>query len=193
MQTKITADMPFGVPGTHANGQPFRADAYEASAEVTFGSPVYLKQGKIFTPNSTEGESGATYIGMAVGPEQHVLWKLPDDVASISVPKGEIGIGVAARGSWIVRIPFIKKTVAASTEGDPDVVTYETEVWAEGDGIKVGYDANNKGTAEGNRVYQKASGNDTVVGHVVKVVAGADTTTKSEIGEYGYAIVRLGE
>ena len=143
MQTTIGNEMPFGVPGTHANGQPFRADAYEASAAVTFGSPAYVKSGKIYTPTSTAEVSSGTYLGMAVGPEQHVRMVLPDATASITVPAGEQGIAVASRGSWFVFVA-------------------SGETWAVGDKITTGI-------VSSKCIYKKAGDTDTKVAEVVQV------------------------
>lgn len=101
MQTTITNTMAFGFDGEHANGQPFRADAYvvNGSGGATFGQPVFA-DGVVDGTSLPKCKSGSgTYIGMAVGPHQHVKMELPSDSRTITVPQGT-QIAVAARGCW---------------------------------------------------------------------------------------------
>jgi len=99
MQTSITNTMAFGFDGEHANGQPFRADPYvvKGTDGATFGQPVFA-DGMAGEFNQCKSGSG-TYLGMAVGPHQHIKMSLPDDTRTITVPQGT-QIGVAARGCW---------------------------------------------------------------------------------------------
>ena len=108
MQNTITNTMAFGFDGEHANGQPFRADAYIASSEITFGTPAIADgvsaDGFLKAKNATSG----TYIGMFVGAHQHVKMALASDDHAIKVPSGT-DVAVAARGCWFV-------TLAAAVE-----------------------------------------------------------------------------
>ena len=112
MQTKITNSMAYGFDGEHANGQPFRADTYVASSEVTFGQPAFADGADGF--NSAKA-TGTTYLGMFVGAHQHVRMVLPSDSRSLSVAAGT-DVAVAARGSWF---------------------TSTTEEWAVGDALYI--------------------------------------------------------
>lgn len=98
MQKTITTDMAFGFDGEHANGQPFRADGYIATSEVTFGQPAFADTAVDGFPAAKSATSG-TYIGMFVGPHQHVKMELPSDTHSITVPAGT-AVQVASRGCW---------------------------------------------------------------------------------------------
>lgn len=100
MQTKINKTMAFPLPGNHGNGQPNFSDPYIAGAEVTFGGVAALKDGKAVPYSAT----ATTPIGIFVNPNEHILWKLPEDKGSIKVPAGET-VGVAKAGSWYVPIP----------------------------------------------------------------------------------------
>lgn len=98
MQTTITNKMAFGFDGEHANGQPFRADPYVASdGNIIFGQPVFA-DGTAGEFNKCKSGSG-TYLGMAVGPHQHVKMVLPSDTRTLKPDAGD-QIAVAARGCW---------------------------------------------------------------------------------------------
>ena len=114
MQTTINNELAFGFPGEHANGQPWRADPYIASTEVTFGTLAGIDaSGKV----GQMGASYGTFLGLIVSPHQHVRMILPDDTRSLSVPAGTT-IAVAKRGAWYVKVA-------------------DSETWAEGDKLKV--------------------------------------------------------
>lgn len=104
MQTVITNDLAFGFPGEHANGQPFRADMYVAGEDgVTFGCPAYAT-------GDVVRNTGSNYVGMVVGPHQHVKMVLPSDAETLTVDQGT-QVAVAARGCWFA------KFAAAVTKG----------------------------------------------------------------------------
>jgi len=184
MQTTITAEMPFGIPGTHANGQPFRADAYGASDKVTFGYPAYRDaNGKV--KNAVNSTASLTYVGMFVGPEQHVRWVLPDAAPSITLDPAVLGfeVAVASRGCWVCAVGSTT-TKTDGTEGSP---VYET--WAVGDKLKLGFahvtatTSPASSTPDGAMIFKKStSSSDTIVATVVKVDADGK-----------FAIIRLGE
>lgn len=188
MQTNITADMPFGIPGTHANGQPWRADPFAAGGLVTFGGPAFVKSdGTVKNSKSTDSDAATvTYAGMFVGPEQHVRWVLPDADPSITLDPSTLGfeVAVAARGSWVCKVA----SVTVKDGSDDPVTTRQT--WAVGDAIGVGYDydtvASSTHTWSGDKIFRKTATGDsatlTTVAHVVKV---------SDDGSM--AIIRLGE
>lgn len=176
MQTKITNEMPFLKPGTHAAGYPFRADAALANAEITFGTPVVVDS--TVNPMNTTGTDAdghailkqpsiaayavkpaenATFVGLAVAPDEHVIWKLPDDQAVYSVKKGET-IGVARKGAWAIALP----------------VDAETKETAEGTGI-ITVEVNPL-LAIGNKVYVNATGK--------IVLASANATELGEIRDF---------
>lgn len=128
MQTKITNEMPFLKPGTHAAGYPFRADAALANAEITFGTPVKavsidnkpIKDG--IAAMTVEPATDATFVGLAVAPDEHVIWKLPDDQAVYSVKKGET-IAVARKGAWAIALPTDSQTISGVIAGDATITT----------------------------------------------------------------------
>lgn len=125
MQTKITNEMPFLKPGTHAAGYPYRADAALANADITFGTPVKavtitdtpIKEG--IAAMAVEPATNATFIGIAVAPDEHVVWKLPDDQAVYKVQKGDT-IGVARKGAWAVALPADAQTISGTVTKDPE-------------------------------------------------------------------------
>ena len=137
MQTTITVDMAFGFPGTHGNGQPYRADPYVAEGEVEFGQPVFAG-----TDAHGVKATGDAYIGMLVGPHQHVKWELPSEARSIKVPAGT-AVGVAARGCWYTKVP-------------------DGETWAKNDLLKI----------NANKYAKIASGTEGKVATVVEVKDG---------------------
>lgn len=163
MQTKITNEMPFLKPGTHAAGYPFRADAALANAEITFGTPVKavsiddkpIKDG--IAAMVVAPATDATFVGLAVAPDEHVIWKLPDDQAVYSVQKGET-IAVARKGAWAIALP----------------VDAETKETAEGTGIITV--TVNPLLAIGNKVYVNATGK--------IVLASANATELGEIRDF---------
>lgn len=163
MQTKITNEMPFLKPGTHAAGYPFRADAALANADITFGTPVKavtitdapIKDG--IAAMVVAPAENATFVGIAVAPDEHVIWKLPDDQAVYSVKKGET-IGVARKGAWAIALP----------------VDAETKETAEGTGI-ITVEVNPL-LAIGNKVYVNATGK--------IVLASANATELGEIRDF---------
>lgn len=100
MQTTIGNELVFGVPGEHANGQPYRADAYIAATEVTFGNLAGISSdGKV----GAMGASYGTFLGLFVSPHEHVRMVLPSDSRSLSVPAGTT-VAVAKRGAWYVKV-----------------------------------------------------------------------------------------
>ena len=107
MQTVISNELAFGVPGTHANGQPFYADSYvtptgDTDSAITFGTLVALVSGKIVPA------TGTAALGLAVAPNEHVRWVLPDGARSLVADKGST-IAVAKRGAWYVAVPTADK------------------------------------------------------------------------------------
>lgn len=98
MQTKINATMAMGVPGEHGNTQPYFADSYTASAEITMGTPV------VVTGTTAAPATGATASGLAVSPHEHVRMILPDGTQSLKIKAGDT-VAVAKKGSWYVAIP----------------------------------------------------------------------------------------
>lgn len=96
MQKSITIEPEFGFDGAHANGQPFRVDVFTTSSEVAFGQPVFADGDKV---KADAAGTANTYVGMAVGPHQHVQMKLPDDQSANTAQANEI-IAVAKRGTW---------------------------------------------------------------------------------------------
>ena len=98
MQKKITTNLAFGFDGEHANGQPFYADTYIATNEITFGQPVFADTAVNGFNGAKSGTSG-TYLGMAVGPHQHVKMELPSENRSIKIKAG-VEFAVAKRGCW---------------------------------------------------------------------------------------------
>lgn len=105
MQTKINATMAMGVPGEHGNTQPYFADSYIASANVTMGTPV------VVTGTTVAPASGSTADGIAVSPHEHVRMVLPDGTQSLVVKAGDT-VAVAKKGSWFVAIPDSALSVA---------------------------------------------------------------------------------
>lgn len=96
MQTQINATMAMGVPGEHGNTQPYFADSYTASANVTMGTPV------VVTGTTVAPATGATADGIAVSPHEHVRMVLPDGTQSLVVKTGDT-VAVAKKGSWFVK------------------------------------------------------------------------------------------
>ena len=105
MQTTITKNMAFGFDGEHANGQPFRADTFIASAEVTFGTPAMADGVNESGFRKAKPSTGTNFIGMFVGPHQHIKMELPSDTRSIKVPAGT-DVAVASKGCWFVTLTW---------------------------------------------------------------------------------------
>lgn len=99
MQTSINKLMALGVPGEHANTQPFYADSYVATTDVTMGGAAGIKDGKVGAL-----ASGYTYIGIFVSPHEHIKMELPTDTMSLTVAKGAT-VAVAKKGSWFLAVP----------------------------------------------------------------------------------------
>lgn len=100
MQTEINSDMAFGIPGEHANEQPFFADAKTAGAEVEFGT----LGGYDSAGNVIPYASGATLAGLIVSPHEHTAKVYPSSTPTLKVPAG-ITVGIAKAGSWYVKVP----------------------------------------------------------------------------------------
>lgn len=111
-QTSIKEKLAFGFPGEPGNGQPWVADAVIAAAEVTFGTAAGRKSDGTVGPY---GSTYSTYIGLFVGPHEHVRQVLPTDSRSIAVPAGET-VAVACKGSWFINLPAGAQT-GATTDG----------------------------------------------------------------------------
>lgn len=90
MQTSINKLMALGIPGEHANTQPFYADSYIATTDVTMGGGALA--------------SGYTHIGIFVSPHEHIKMELPSDSLSLKVAKGAT-VAVAKKGSWFLAVP----------------------------------------------------------------------------------------
>ena len=100
MQTEINSDMGFGVPGEHANEQPFFTDSRTAGAEVEFGTlGGYDAEGNVI-PYAL----GTTLAGLIVSPHGHVAKAYPSSTPTLKVPSG-ITVSVAKTGSWYVKVP----------------------------------------------------------------------------------------
>lgn len=98
MQTEISAKTALGVPGEHGNTQPYRADSYIAKAAITMGSLVVLDGDGVIPA------TGATALGIAVSPHEHVRMVLPTDETSLMVSAGAT-VAVASKGTWFVAKP----------------------------------------------------------------------------------------
>lgn len=99
MQTSINSDMAFGIPGEHANEQPFFADAKTAGAEVEFGTLGGYNSAGDVVPY----QSDTTLAGLIVSPHEHVAKVYPSSTATLKVPAGAT-VAVAKAGSWYVKV-----------------------------------------------------------------------------------------
>lgn len=100
MQTSINKLMALGIPGEHANTQPYFADAYIAATDVTMGGAAGIKDGKV----GAMGTNFPTFYGIFVSPHEHVKMELPSDSMSLKVAKGAT-VAVAKKGSWFLAVP----------------------------------------------------------------------------------------
>lgn len=100
MQTVIGAKTALGVPGEHGNTQPYRADSYIAKEAITMGTPVILNN----TGDGVIAATGATALGLAVSPHEHVRMVLPSNATSLEVSIGDT-VAVASKGTWFVAKP----------------------------------------------------------------------------------------